>query len=166
MSEYSDTISRQEARGDFAWWSNEAEQAWKAHNPERPQPPCLLGKWDFPFPLLPAVRPNCYCTPESDQYGSWEKSLEGGRSYMVGTDVPMADYIKGHRSALNAWQKVAYEWAKANPLWRLMVTIGRNEWEVYVRGEYVTLALPHQDAGGEKHYITRDGKSKILVNVD
>jgi len=48
----------------------------------------------------------------------------------------------------------------------LYVETRTHYWRVYLRGEYVEFALPHQDHGGEKHYVTKDGKTKVLVNVD
>ena len=42
----------------------------------------------------------------------------------------------------------------------------RFDYDCYWRGEYCVISLPHHDAGGERSWITRDGKSKTLVNVD
>jgi len=152
-------------RGEFAWWPVESETKWKAINPPHPAQPNLRGgPYDFPFRAT--IRPNSYSVREADAHATWQAALEGGRSYMVGTEVEMETFIRQHRSALTGWQKIAYAWAMANPLWRVDVTVGRNEWSIYQRGEYVDFCLPHQDAGGEKSYISRDGKSKILVNVD
>ena len=155
-------IERQWSRGEFAWWPKVAEAAWKALNPPRPGGPRLLGTG------LVCIYPNQYVPGWQDDYADWQKTLEAGRSYMVGTEVPMEKYIRTHRSALTSWQQIAYWWVRQNPYWKLQVDTGGGayEWEVYVRGQYVTFALPHQDHGGERHYVTRDGRTKILVNVD
>lgn len=114
-----------------------------------------------------SVWPNFWHTYEGEgACFSWDESLRCGRSYLVGPDVPMSEFIKSHRSPLSKWQKLAYAWALANPSEKLVVRGAKNEWEVYVRGEYVEFGLPHHDAGGERHYVSKDGKSKILVNVD
>jgi hypothetical protein len=153
-------------RGDFAYWKVEDEAKWKNQNHGKPEPkrPELRGGI-YGFPFQSTVRPNSYSVMD-DPYGKWEKALECGKSYMVGDGQDMLTFIKGHRSALTAWQKIAYAWACENPAWKVDVTVDRNEWSIYRRGEYVDFSLPHQDAGGEKTYITRDGRTKILINVD
>lgn len=100
------------------------------------------------------------------EYGFWNKIIECGRSYMVGTGTPMKEYLSSHSSPLSKWQKLAYDWAIQNPGLILEVETKTHDWQVYLRGEYVEFALPHQDRGGERHYVTRDGKNKVLVNVD
>ena len=40
------------------------------------------------------------------------------------------------------------------------------EWHVYVRGEYVSFELPFHDAGGERLYISQDGRTKVHVDED
>lgn len=100
------------------------------------------------------------------EYGFWDKIIECGRSYMVGTGTPMKEYLSSHSSSLSRWQKLAYDWALQNPGSILEVETKTHDWQVYLRGEYVEFALPHQERGGEKHYVTRDGQKKVLVNVD
>jgi hypothetical protein len=34
------------------------------------------------------------------------------------------------------------------------------------RGEYVEIGLPHHRHGGEKYWVSRNGKTKVLINVD
>jgi hypothetical protein len=34
------------------------------------------------------------------------------------------------------------------------------------RGEYVEIGLPHHCHGGEKYWVSRNGKTKVLINVD
>lgn len=111
---------------------------------------------------------NFWHTYEGDYpYFKFEEGLIAGRNYLVGDDsVPMSQFIKEHRSPCSKWQGLAYLWAKANPDKKLVVDTPTMSWEVYTRGEYVEFALPHHDAGGERHYISENGKSKILVNVD
>lgn len=155
-------IAWEQKRGEFAYWSPEAESRWRALAGEKPSMPDLVGvnRWSR------RIRPNSRAPGVWDEPYTWEKMLECGRSYMVGSQVPMTQFIQSHRSALTDWQQVAYAWAVANPMWRLCVDAPGNEWEVSTEGEYVVFALPHQDAGGERHYVSNNGKSKVLVNVD
>jgi hypothetical protein len=34
------------------------------------------------------------------------------------------------------------------------------------RGEFVEFGLPHHCHGGEKYWVSRNGKTKVLINVD
>jgi hypothetical protein len=34
------------------------------------------------------------------------------------------------------------------------------------RGEYVEFGLPHHCHGGEKYWVSRNGKTKVLIKVD
>jgi len=104
--------------------------------------------------------------PENDPHAEWDEALRAGRDYMVGSDVPLDEYVKRYRSPMRRWQQVAYEWARKHPNRMLIVVNASNSWEVYKRGDYVELGLPHHDAGGERHYISRDGKTKVRVNQD
>lgn len=160
--EIGERIAWEGTRGEFAYWSLEAEARWRAMAGERPSVPDLPGvsRWSC------RVRPNSRAPGVWDDPYTWDRMLECGRSYMVGKDVPMEQFIRSHRSAMIEWQKVAYAWARANPLWRLCVDTAGKEWEVSTEGEYVVVALPHHDSGGERHYVSNNGRSKILVNVD
>jgi hypothetical protein len=111
------------------------------------------------------VYDNYYATHQSQQY-TWDESIAAGKSYLVGNGVPTAEFLRTHRSPLNPWQRLAYQWALENPTKRLVVISSRHEWHIYKRGEYVEFGLPYQDRGGERHYISNNGKTKILVNVD
>ena len=118
---------------------------------------------------------NEYFNRESE-YNSWDRVLECGRNYLVGPEVPMKRFLAAHTSSLNGWQRLAFWWCQANPD-RVLVLRGTRcgsdlrgccyrHYEIGVRGEYVQIGLPHQDAGGEKHWVTRNGKTKVLINVD
>ncbi len=161
------SIQQQYARGPFAFWSDEAEVAWKAESGNKPEAIVIRGKYGFPVSVqvLPNNRPITKRLKPC-RWSTWEGALEGGKSYLVGDSWSMADFIRKHRSPLNAWQKEAHAWAVANPYWRLVFSTPGRDWEVYSEGAYVCFALPHQDAGGERHYISRDGKTKVLINVD
>lgn len=110
-------------------------------------------------------RPNSYYD-KTDPWSTFTASLEAGRNYMVGKDVPMDQFMRSHRSPLNAWQQAAFQWAQENPEKMLTVEANGKDWLVYRRGEYVEFYLPHQDAGGENVYITQNGKIKYHVNED
>jgi hypothetical protein len=69
---------------------------------------------------------------------------------------------------VNGWQKLAYRWCLANPCGCLVLhskEIGRS-YEIRKRGEYVEIVLPYRGFGGERLWITRDGKTKVLIHVD
>lgn len=100
-----------------------------------------------------------------NEFWFWSRIIESGKSYMVG-DIPTSQYLKRYSSSLSDWQQLAYKWALANPDKILFVETKTLHWRVYLRGEYVEFALPHQDHGGERYYVTKDGKTKVLVNVD
>ncbi len=111
---------------------------------------------------------DAYRRTQPDEFTVWDKALEGGRDYLVGDKVPMEQFIRDHRSPLTAWQKLAFDWVTANP--DKILTLNKENppmaWTISRRGEYVDFALPHQDAGGEKNYISRDCRTKVQVNED
>lgn len=114
-----------------------------------------------------SVRENEYTRPGANHgYQQWEEILEAGRSYMVGSEIPMTAYVRSHTSRLTCWQQLAYEYCKANPGDRLVVENNRFTYHVCARGEYVEFGLPYHDSGGEKHWVSNNGKSRVLVNVD
>lgn len=101
----------------------------------------------------------------SSPYG-WTESLELGRSYMVGVHRSMKDYMRMYKKPMVPWQQRAYQWALENPTSILTVTEDGYEWEIEAQAEYVIFALPFQGAGGERHYISRDGERMYCVNLD
>ena len=110
-----------------------------------------------------------YPVPSDDPYGEWDAAIDSGRSYLCGSEMPMADFLRTHRSRVTDWQQMAFAWAWNNPGKALSLhrqSSPRLDWVVRRRGEYVDFGLPHQDSGGEKNYVSRDGVTKILVNVD
>jgi hypothetical protein len=113
-------------------------------------------------------RDNHYVDGEDPAYGAWTKALECGRSYMAGDTVSIAQFLRTHQSGLTDWQRIAFLWCVANPSLALTLSSQRPRrvYEIRKRGEYVEISLPHHDAGGERLWITRDGKTKVLVNVD
>jgi hypothetical protein len=111
---------------------------------------------------------NEYANGEDPKFGTWETVLDAGRSYLAGSDTPMPEFLRRHSSSLTTWQKQAYQWCLANPS-RCLVFESRplrRNYEIKKRGEYIEIGLPHHDWGGERHWVTRDGKRKVLVNVD
>ena len=103
---------------------------------------------------------------EPDDYADWNKSIEGGKGYLVGESVPTETFLKTHRSSCKPWQQEVFEYCKVHPQETVNLRNQRFDYDCYWRGEYCVISLPHHDAGGERTWITRDGKSKILVNVD
>ncbi|OQY99635.1 MAG: hypothetical protein B6D41_01000 [Chloroflexi bacterium UTCFX4] len=122
---------------------------------------------------------NSYHTNASEwNQWTWEKLIESGKSYLVGKDVPTNKFIREHTSRLTAWQSLAALWAIENPSQQLIVET--SDWVRAPRRCYVICArafgdpndavveigLPHHDAGGERHWISHDCKTRVLVNVD
>ena len=105
-----------------------------------------------------------------DPWATWQALMETAKSYMVGRDKSMAYYLKHYRSSLTPWQKTAWAWAmqERNKNRALFVEFyqPRRHWRIHRRGEYVDIALPYHDAGGEKCYSSIDGKTKIQTDDD
>lgn len=148
----------------FNYWRDDSKSAWLDAAPEPEAAPFIGG---VKYQYVQTV-PNYYHPRDihNDKYAPYSAQIECGRDYLVGRDCPMDKFLREHRSALTAWQKDAYQWAIRNAYYRLVFTLHGNDWQVYVRGDCVVFALPHQDAGGERHYVSNNGRSKILVNVD
>jgi len=113
-----------------------------------------------------ATYTNEYAGDRPDGWGKWEAILDAGRRYMVGASTTMAEYLRHHRSPLQFWQKLAYRYCMENPDTKLVITTKDYQWEIYKRGEFVEFGVPHHDMGGEMHYISRNGLSKVKVNQD
>jgi hypothetical protein len=112
-----------------------------------------------------------------DKFATWEAAFAAGKSYLVGSEMPNAEFVRHHLVPLRPWMKAAYHWAKANPGKYLVITIktsfrpGNADyiWHVGLRGEYVEFDvefdLPYQD-GGERGWICQNGKTMVQVNQD
>ena len=120
----------------------------------------LVGEnWNFARKTEPAVA----------QWFDWERSLASGRSYLVGESMTRPAFLRSHRSSCTLWQQLAclVAWQRPQVTINVACDFPPLDYDVYWRGEYVEIALPHQDHGGEKHWIARHPfKTKILVNVD
>lgn len=183
-------IAHEHSRGEFAYWGEAAEAEWRAKAPPKPE---AHGLRNGLFPMKADMRPNQNAVlHRGDQahYATWEGAIAAGKSYLVGESVPTAEFIAKHRSPLTDWQKQAYRWCMENPYWSLLVSHAGKDWVIsaVVREStspldvllftmaameppevpigYVVFRLPHHDAGGEKSYVTRDGKTKVLVDDD
>lgn len=122
-------------------------------------------------------RPVTCANPATDIYRDWNIAVADSKSYMVGDSVNMAEYLKRYTSPVALqWMKLAYLWARQNPTRSLHIdssrkdgrgfSVGGYTWRIGERGDYVEFLLPHQDSGGEKIWISRDGKTRLLVNED
>ena len=58
-----------------------------------------------PFPYSVKQRVNPYPNGEDADYGTWDRALDVGRSYLVGWTVPMPDFHRVYTSSLNEWQR-------------------------------------------------------------
>ena len=158
-----DNMIAQFRRGEFAYWSSDNEQRWKEQAPPKPGFEERTGFSQIPSSYI-QVLPNQYAV--ADFCSNFEKMLENGKSYMVGSQKPMEEYLKGHRSPLRSWMQAAFHWCMANKFYRIEFETPGRYWQIAARGDCVEFGLPHQDQGGEKHWISKDGKTRILVNVD
>lgn len=111
---------------------------------------------------------NEYARPSyaGDRFNAWDASIACGKSYLVGDTWTMPQYLKRYTSPLTPWMRVAYQWALQHPGQRLEIEGPRYIYYVSKHGEYVEIGLPHQDHGGERHWITRDGIHRVLINED
>jgi hypothetical protein len=116
-----------------------------------------------PFPHAIEQRVNPYPNGEDAVYRTWEKTLDVGRSYLVGATVPMSEFQRVHTSSFNEWQRLALAWCIANPSRMLVLasTKPRLIYHIAKRGEYVEFGLPHHCHGGEKYCVSRNGKTKV-----
>jgi len=62
---------------------------------------------------------------------------------------------------------MAYEWCVANPSRMLVLTSTKPRliYHIAKRGEYVEIGLPHHCHGGEKYWVSRRAKIKVLINL-
>lgn len=103
---------------------------------------------------------------DADRFSTWDAILLSGKNYLVGESVELVDFLQSHTSRLPHWMQLAWHWCQRYPQRALSVTSHRFEWDVGKRGEFVEFGLPHHDKGGERHWASRDGKTKVLINVD
>jgi hypothetical protein len=98
------------------------------------------------------------------------KALESGRSYLVGEGMTAEQFRRRCTSSCLLWQRMACLIAHHHPDITIEVSIELPPliYKVYWRGpEYVEIGLPHQEHGGEKHWVCPPPfKRKTLVNVD
>ena len=97
---------------------------------------------------------------------AWSEIIDIGRSYMVGRQVTIEDFLKSHTSIMRGWYRLAFAYCMNHPLVKLAIENDRRHYRVYRRGEYVIFSLPYHDHGGEYDWVSRDGETKVLVNVD
>lgn len=165
-------IAKQQMRGEFGYWSEADEIAWKEAAPPRPESLTVMQEIDlrstprgWKYRIGLSVVANHRAVMSSD-YDTWGAQMEAGKSYLVGSEVPIEQFIKTHRSPLVRWMPKAFAWCKANPYYRLDISPPGRKWYVYAQGDFVVFKLPHHDYGGEKAWVSRDGKTRVLVNVD
>lgn len=93
---------------------------------------------------------------EYSEYFSWDKSVALGRSYL-GAFV---------QSNLSAAKRAMFAFCRSFPELRLGVYYRTQHYEIYRQGEYIHFRLPFHDHGGEKSWISRDGRTAVKVDED
>jgi hypothetical protein len=121
-----------------------------------------------PFPYVVEQRINPYPNGEDADYGTWEKpsmlapvilsvrpsrcpsfDMPTRRPSMNGSAWPLSGAWRIRRGCLFSHRRKP----------RLIYHIAK-------RGEYVEFGLAHHCHGGEKYWVSRDGKTEVLINVD
>lgn len=145
----------------FDYWDTEHVSRWIEQAGDRPEPPMIEG-------LAVSVMPNHNAANEERRQWDWASALECGKSYLVGDSMRMKQFIESHTTRLIGWKPAVWQWCMDHPAWRLEFNMAGNYWvcAASTGGDYVTFGLPHHGRGGERHWISRDGKNMILVNVD
>lgn len=114
------TWARRLNNEDFDFWPQARVDQWLAKAPtEYDEPRLEYQKDGRPEVLYGRAIPNGEGLRYQEEKWGWNESLESGRSYLVGKEVPMPEFLKHHRSALTDWQKAAFAWAKANPFYKV-----------------------------------------------
>ncbi len=101
--------------------------------------------------------------------GVWEPTVDQGWSYLYGKDRPRKDYLRKYTSPISqVWMRLAVRMAQLDPTMKFVFINEhrRLQYEVYDLGEYVEIRLPHHDMGGEKTWVTKDGKTRLCIDVD
>ena len=97
---------------------------------------------------------------------NWNKSIESGKSYLCGNEMPTEKFITSHTKPLTEWQAKAFQYCKSNPSRQLKIESKTHKYKIHWTVNFCTISLPHQTFGGEKTWISQDGKNKVLVNLD
>jgi hypothetical protein len=163
---FEDSWSINPAESDFSEFRN--RHIWGPLDSSGSRPCINMALLRKPFPYSVEQRINSYPNGEDADYGTWEKALDVGRSYLVGATVPMSEFQRVNTSSLNEWQRLAYEWCMANAARMLVLTSMKPRliYHIAKRGEYVEFGLPHHCHGGEKYWVSRNGKTRVLIKVD
>lgn len=101
-----------------------------------------------------------------DKWSSWDAAIKVGIMNFATSEITVQEFVTKHRIAMKPWMKLAYQWAVAHEDSVLIVANDRYDWMVYERGDYVCFQLPHHDRGGEKEYVSKDGKSRVQISED
>lgn len=125
------------------------------------------------------VQPNPYFSQTAEwTLVTWETLIEVGKAYLVGDKITTKEFVRRHTTRLVTWQGFAVVWALENP--KQQLTVESSAWHqgpdrCYVirargfadpSGPCVEIGLPYHGQGGERHWITRNAKTRVLVNVD
>jgi hypothetical protein len=93
-----DSWSMDPAELDFSEFRN--RHIWGPPNSSGSRPCINMALLRKPFPYSVEQRVNPYPNGEDADYGTWEKALDVGRSYLVGATVPTAEFLRVRTSSL------------------------------------------------------------------
>lgn len=128
-------------------------------------------------PTMLCRAPFNYMVFETDNYwfsnpsglDSWDQAIQAGCNYMAGECIPVSQFVELFTVPLTGWQRVAHVWCMANPKLQLELidrSASPQEYIVGRRGEYVEFILSRRRFNKDKRWISKTGRTKVLVDVD
>lgn len=103
----------------------------------------------------------------SKLFFEYDAALQSGKSYLVGDEWPMSEFLASYRNRCKTWQTAIAAFCWDNQRTTVEVDQENYYWKFYRRGEYVEFALPYHDKGGERNWIAKPPFDfRVLVNMD
>ena len=102
---FENSLSINPAELDFSEFRN--QHIWGPPDSSGSRPCINIALFRKPFPYSVEQRTNSYPNGEGADYGTWEKALDVGRSYLVGATVSISEFQRVYTSSLNEWQRLA-----------------------------------------------------------
>jgi hypothetical protein len=139
-----------------------AEAAWLREGLVRPAlAPLVYG---LPGRSLRVIDGNAYTAAPERWNGEWADALDRGRRVMLGAEATEAAYLARYETGAAPWQSAAVAFCRAFPRLWLVVGEGPEGCHVRLRGEYVEYL--HHVGVREYTYLSRDGATVVLVEID